>query len=97
MIDLGKLCTCGHSERDHDAWDPPYTCGHGMTVEDPDGDCDCMDFDQAAALVSARTVAELQATRDELRRHHEYIRGLTGNEACLICRIRERPDAEAVL
>jgi hypothetical protein len=70
MIEL-ELCVCGHPERDHEAYEPPYTCSHGMTVDDPDSDCDCMDYDQAVALISAATVAELRAAREvvEAGRH----------------------------
>jgi len=63
-VDLDKFCVCGHHWHDHEAYEPPYVCGYGMTVEDPDGDCDCMDYDQAVALISAATVAELRVARE---------------------------------
>jgi hypothetical protein len=38
-----------------------------MTVETPDGDCDCMDYDEAVALMSQRTIAELRAAREVVK------------------------------
>lgn len=61
---LQDVCTCGHGWRDHEAYEPPYVCGHGESADEPDGDCDCMDYDQAVALVSERTLAQLRAARD---------------------------------
>lgn len=72
-LNLGHVCTCGHTERDHEAYEPPYVCGHGMSAETPDGDCDCMDYDRAVALMSEHTVAELRAAREVVRQARGYL------------------------